>query len=208
MRLFASVPSALGRKISKMRAWEISYALTVRLLMAARFATTAQNPSRNNLLLCICSINAGQAKPITSVWSMGGGPYKGTHGSSEIPLELHEDAPRLFKVVLRTSVWEQPDADYSNKIIEGVRSLRKIGSIADTKHDLRRAALTVSGDGPNALPVWLYPTSFSMVSLGGFWMRAIGPQNGGGYGEKRPPVSSRQNPGRIRQSEEKGKARF
>ena len=91
-------------------------------------------------------------------------------------MRLREDTPRLFTVSFLTSVWEQLNADYTNKIVEGVRRLRQIGSITDTKHDLRRAALTVVGTGPGARPVWQYPKSFSMESSEGYWMRVVVPK--------------------------------
>ena len=66
--------------------------------------------------------------------------------------------------------------DYSDKIIEGVRRLRRLSKIADTKAALRREALTAKKRDVVTKPLWQYPETFDMEHPGGYWVRSAIPR--------------------------------
>ena len=68
--------------------------------------------------------------------------------------------------------------EYNDKVIEGVRRLRQLSSITDTRADLKSAAMTSKKRGGVSKPLWQYPKTFDMEQSGGYWIRSVIPRMG------------------------------
>ena len=75
---------------------------------------------------------------------------------------------------------------YCDKIIEGGRRFRQLASVADTKADLLRAALTAKNASSSANPLWKYTESCLMGDEEGYWIRAVVPRTEDAVGRGGP----------------------
>lgn len=69
---------------------------------------------------------------------------------------LGEDTRGIFTISFLVAAWGEMTADYTAKIIDGMRTLRQIASGSYAKADLRRGAPTLKKSSPSSSPLWGY----------------------------------------------------
>ena len=99
-------------------------------------------------------------------WLIFGKSQRKRKAAAECLVRMRDEAPKLPKIPVLVSVWGQMMMDYDDKVIEGVRRLRQLSSITDTRADLRRAALTPKKRNGSPEPPWQYPRTFAVEEEG------------------------------------------